>query len=629
MDWSLMGRRLATAVVAVVGAGGLAVVSAAGAVSAAPHHETQLPMQIGYTDSSDAQVAYEWEGDTNAPLGTWQDGASQLHTSRVYATFDLTGFTARRTIGGKLYLREQSAAECPRRAIEVWRTAAVTQTPTWAGAPAEIEKLDEAGDSPYCPVDLAFDISAAALDDAREDDGRITIELRVSAQYESDLSYGRQLNWYKRLQLSVTYNSLPAVDDDHLYNGGFPCREQAPYPALPAQRATLQAVGNDADDLDSLRLDVGAWPVGDPAARVELSQEHGRSGRIITVQVPDTALVDGTTYAWQARTSDGLDTSAWSRTCYFTVDRTVPPAAQVTSANYPTSDTGLTPLGEPGVFTLSGGGDPDVVGFAYAWESIPVSGCSYGDLGQLVCPDPLTVPGTVQTDVPGGSATLTLNPPRDFLNTLVVRSLDRAGNRSAETRYEIRVPDTDPTVTVVGDQPDWGDEATVRITPHAGVAPVTEYEYLLTGGTKQTVPAGPDGSATVTFTADEPTGYQLTVRSRSTNGWVSSEGSWSLRFNHQPPGVSSTVYPGLQASGGIGVPGTFVFSPPSNWDEVSEYRYKFTGDSAYQTVAAGPDGTASVTWTPPSRGIKTVSVYAVRPDGKQSYIAKSYAFRVA
>ncbi|MFI1195416.1 hypothetical protein ACH4T9_19460 [Micromonospora sp. NPDC020750] len=621
---------MATALVAVVGAGGLAVVSAAGAASAAPYHESPAPMQVGYTDSANGQTPYDWAGDTNAPLGTWQDGASQLHTSRVYATFDLTGFASRRIIGGKVSFREQSAAECPKRAIEVWRSATVTQTPTWAGAPAGIEKLDEAGDSTYCPAELSFDIAKATLDDAREDDGRITIELRVSAQHESDVSYGRRLNWYKRLQLSVTYNSLPTVDEDHLYNGGFPCREQAPYPALPAQRATLQAVGDDPDDWDSLRLDVGVWPVGDPATRTERSQEHGQPGRATTVQVPDTALVDGTTYAWQARVSDGMDTSAWSRTCYFTVDRTAPPAAQVTSANYPRSNVGSTPVGEPGVFTLSGGGNADVVGFAYAWESIPVPGCGYGDVGQLVCPDPVTAPGTVQTDVPGGSATLTLNPPRDFLNTLVVRSLDRAGNRSAETRYEIQVPDTDPVVTVVGGQPGWGDEATVRITPHAGIAPVTEYEYLLTGGPKQTVQAGPDGSATVTFTADEPTGYQLTVRSRSTNGWVSSEGRWSLHFNHQPPGVSSTVYPdNWEPSGGVGVPGTFVFSPPSNWDEVTEYRYRFSGDSELQTVAAGPDGTATITWTPAASGFESVEVYAVRPDGKQSYYSNSYYFMVA
>ncbi|MFI7434109.1 hypothetical protein [Micromonospora haikouensis] len=614
---------------AAVGAGGLAVVSAAGVAFAAPYHESPAPMQIGYTDSSNAQVAYDWEGDTNAPLGTWQDETDQLHTSRVYATFDLTGFASRRIIGGKVSFREQSAAECPKRAIEVWRSAAVTQTPTWAGAPAGIEKLAQAGDSTYCPAELVFDVAKSSLDDALEDDGRITIELRVPAQHESDLSYGRRLNWYKRLKLSVTYNSLPAVDEDHLYNGGFPCREQAHYPALPAQRATLQAVGTDAD-ADALRLDVGVWPVNDPAARVELSQERGQSGRAVTVQVPDTALADGTTYAWQARVSDGLDTSGWSRTCYFTVDRTVPPAAQVTSTNYPTSNNGSTPVGELGLFTLSGGGNPDVVGFVYGWESIPVTGCGYGDLGQLVCPDPVTVPGTVPTDVPGGTAALTLNPPRDYLNTLVVRSLDRAGNRSAETRFEIRVPDTDPVVTVVGDQPDWGDEATVRFTPHAGVTPVTEYEYRLTGGAKQTIPAGPDGTATVTFTADDPEGYQLSVRSRSANGWVSSEGLWSLHFYHQPPGVSSTVYPdNWEPSGGVGVPGTFVFSPPSNWAEVTEYRYRFSADPEFQTVAAGPDGTATIIWTPTTSGFEFVDVYAVRPDGKQSYYSNSYNFIVA
>ena len=624
-----MGRRLAAALVTVLGATGLAVVSTGGVATAAPHHESPTPTQISYTDSANEQVAYDWNDDTNAPLGSWRDEAGEQHTSRVYATFDLTGFNSRRIIGGRISFREHSVAECPKRSIEVWRTEAVTSAPTWAGAPAGIEKLYELGDSTYCPAETSFEIAKSALDDAREDDGRITVELRVSAQHEDDLSYGRRLYWYKRLQLTVTYNSLPTVDDEHLYNGGFPCQEQAPYPALSAGRATIiQAVGNDPDTWDSLRLDVGLWPVGGPAARVDLSQERGQPGRASSVQVPDSALVDGTTYAWQARFSDGVDTSAWSRTCYFTVDRTAPPTPEVTSANYPT--TGLTPVGEPGVFAFSGGGDPDVVGFVYAWGSIPATGCTYGDLGELVCPDPLTGPGIVPADVAGGSATVTLNPPRDFLNTLVVRSLDRAGNRSAETRYEIRVPETDPTVTVVGDQPDWGDEVTLRITPHAGVAPVTEYEYQLTGQPRKTIKAGPDGSATVTFTADNPTGYQLTVRSHSGNGWVSSEGSWWLYFDHQPPGVSSTVYPdNWEPSGGVGVPGTFVFSPPSNWTEVTSYRYRFSTDVEFQTAAAGPAGTATITWTPATSGFEFVEVYAVRPDGKQSYRSNTYYFMVA
>ena len=226
----------------------------------------------------------------------------------------------------------------------------------------------------YCPADLAFDVSAAALNDAREDDGRITVELRVSAQHESDLSYGRQLNWYKRLQFSVTYNSLPAVDGDHLYNGGFPCREQAPYPALPAQRATLQAVGNDADQAGTVCGSTsvsGRWRSGgtgrtEPGARSVRPDHHGpgaghrarrrddvrlagpdlrRSGHLRLV--PEL-LLHGRPHGTAGRPGHLGQLSE--------VERRPHPGRRA------------------GGVHLSGGGNPDVVGFAYAWESVPCPG---------------------------------------------------------------------------------------------------------------------------------------------------------------------------------------------------------------------------------------------------------------
>ncbi|MFG1678460.1 hypothetical protein [Micromonospora sp. NPDC049282] len=129
---------------------------------------------------------------------------------------------------------------------------------------------------------------------------------------------------------------------------------------------------------------------------------------------------------------------------------------------------------------------------ALGWTTLGVNVCEWsGDLGQLVCPDPLSGPGTVRADSPGGTATATVNPP-----------------------------------------------------------------------------------------------------------------------------------------GGVGVPGTFTFSPPAGWLDVAAYRYSF-GDDELTEVAADGDGRASVTWTPAAGGYVTLTVYAVKGDGTVSDYANWYSFEVA
>lgn len=289
----------------------------------------------------------------------------------------------------------------------------------------------------------------------------------------------------------------------------------------------------------------------------------------------------------------------------------------------------FTPAGVPGVFTFSGGGDGDVLGFEYSWGELGVPGCSFGDLGQLVCPDPFSSPNTVRAKHPGGTATVTLSPSRSFLDTLVVRSIDRAGNRSPEFRYNVRVPDTSPTVSVVGNEPEWNRPVTLKFTPHPDVTTVTEYEYRLDFGGPQIVAAAADETATVTFLATNENGHQVQVRSHSINGWVSSEGQWSVTF-FPWPGVRSDIYvSNNQPVGGVGVPGTFTFSPPAGRTEVLQYRYQFSGDPDFLIVAAGADGRATITWTPQASGDVLLEVFAVRPDGTVSDYSNLYFFIVA
>ncbi|GAA2351574.1 hypothetical protein Cme02nite_25080 [Catellatospora methionotrophica] len=626
----LRSRRVRAAVLAAaVGMGGLAVAGTPAA--AAPHYDNAPSVQVGYTDAATPRSAYDTAEGVHMPLGSSVDAAGVTHTSRVYATFDLARLRGSRFLGSTLRIREFSAADCGKRAIELWRTEQIGRTPSWRRAPAEIAKVDEILTPEYCPTaDISFDTTAVINEALAAGDRKVSFVLRVPAAHEADPTYGRRLNWYHSVSLGVQYNTVPKIDNKNLYNGGVPCVANAPYPVLGYHAGNLQAVGTDADSGDqrSLRFDYALWPKSDPAARTERSVDGRESGRAATTVVPEELLADGVTYAWQARVGDGLDVSAWSKVCYFVADRTAPPAAQVTSPNYPLTGGpfAYAPLGEPGTFTFSGNGDADVAGFVYGWGVAGVRQCTAGELGQLVCPDLFTAPGAVRAHTPGGTATVSLNPPGTY-NTLEVMSVDVAGRTSAPVRYQISLsPSSYPAITVVGGEPEWNKPVTLRFSTAAGIVGTTEYEYQLDGVT-HTVPAGEDGTATITFVADRLTGFSVNVRSHSANGWISPSWSKSVQFLSRP-GVASAVYPADQVSGGVGVPGAFTFSPPPGWTQVQGYQYSFANGD-YLFVAAGQDGRATVTWTPEASGNVLLDVFAIDTNDNWSEYSNMYWFDVA
>lgn len=608
---------------------GSAVLVTGEAAVAAPHFKQAPSVQIGYTDSADDKTAYDWAAGVNLPVGAWQDDAGRTHLSRVYATFDIRQFTGKRILGGVVRFREYAAADCSKRAIEIWWTKTVNKTPTWATPPDELQKLDEILTPEFCPANIAFDVSAAVADAVAHDKHRVTFEIRVPEQLEGDLSYGRRLNWYNSVGLTVQYNSPPIVVEQHRYNAGFPCATEAPYPVQGPFVGRLEALGSDADTSDQyqLKFDFAVWPQDDSAARVELAGSSSSAGRVSRADVPSELLVDGRTYSWQVRVGDGVDTSAWSNTCSFTADRNVPSAPQVTSSNYPPADSGEeTPLGEPGQFTFTAT-TPDTVGFEYGWGELSVPGCTLGNLGQLVCADPFSQPRTVRANAPGGSATVLLNPPLRRANTLRVRAIDAGGWYSSATSYEFIAPwGGEPIVTVVGGEPQWGQPVTLKFAPDPAISGTVSYEYSRDNGPLQTVAAGADGTATISFVSDNLDGHTVTVRSHSANGWVSPEAQW-FHYYGPWPGVSSDIYlSNNQPVGGVGVTGHFTFSPPPGWTAVQGYRYSFGGD--FEFVAAGADGRATITWTPEVSGDTYLEVYAVRPDGSWSY-SNLYYFIVA
>lgn len=409
--------RTRMAVLAVSAAALVAPLVTTGAASAAPHYGTPPSVQVGYTDSTTPRKAYDF-GNADAPLGSWRNEKGVKHTSRLYATFDLSSYAGKNVTAGLLHFEEQTATDCTKRAIEVWETDPVTATPTWRNAPAQRRLLDRIDTPEYCPAALSFDVSAAVTGA----DGKVTFAIRVPAALEDDVAYGRTVAFWPGISLTLTYDSTPVIRPEYLRQGGFSCDN--PTRRLAAWPGVLQALADDADENDAWNTDVefAVWPQDDPAARLTLVDDDASTVTAGTVGFPDGYLTDGRSYSWQARATDGVATSAWSPVCSFVADTTAPPAPAVSAT-------------DDAVFTFSGNGDPDVAGFSYTWDEPSVSGCDYGEFGIYACREPFSGQNQVRADAPGGSVTLTLPPPGGW-GTLKVRAIDEAGQVSSLVYYE-------------------------------------------------------------------------------------------------------------------------------------------------------------------------------------------------
>ncbi|MEU1401764.1 hypothetical protein ABZ471_05240 [Streptomyces sp. NPDC005728] len=410
-----------------------------------------------------------------------------------------------------------------------------------------------------------------------------------------------------------------------LFNGYRNCSTDADRPTYLWAGTGLVVEGipgtTDATDNSPVTVEYQVWPVADPAQTTTVTREHAAPGFESPGTLPADALADGQTYAWRAQTVAGGAASDWSAPCYVTIDNTRPAnAPTLSSPNYPPDEWNKG--GEPVEFALGAGGVADVTGYEFSWQQdLPVIGTSIGDHGIPQPVDPYADTRYFKrADAPDGSATLRLIPPNGAgPMTLWVRSLDRAYNGSAVTRYTFRVSSTAPTVTPAVPSPEFGRPTTFTLRPNTALqstSPVVSYSVRTIGGQSDKtvdVAAAADGTAEAKLALDGLYGESLQVTSKSANGWVSDAASWSISYDTTPT-VASDVYPENGSGGGAGVPGTFTFTPKVKG--VVSYTYSFNGDPEV-TVAAGAHHTASIDWTPASDGFYDLTVHATTRSGVQ------------
>ncbi|MDG4803760.1 hypothetical protein [Micromonospora sp. WMMD980] len=198
-------------------------------------------------------------------------------------------------------------------------------------------------------------------------------------------------------------------------------------------------------------------------------------------------------------------------------------------------------------------------------------------------------------------------------HSMVVRSVRADGSTSMETDYPFNIIDTRPNA-YASDLSSWprrdGVGVPLRVEFQSQLPDLTGFVYRFDGGAEQTVSTEGNPYAYVTVTPTHAGDNTVVVEALLSDGTRSPATTYTFGI-WSGPVVSQTP----EGSGTVGRPMTFTFHP--GLPDVVSYRYSLYGGDE-QTIAAGPDGTASVTYTPTSWGYNDVRVTSVGADGTES-----------
>ena len=150
---------------------------------------------------------------------------------------------------------------------------------------------------------------------------------------------------------------------------------------------------------------------------------------------------------------------------------------------------------------------------------------------------------------------------------------------------------------------------------------ITEYVAQLNTDpvARQSVPPGPDGSATFQFSVTKRGQRHVTVYAVNADGVQSASGRvvWNPTDS---PLITSAEFPENTAS--RMEPGTFTITPRQG--DTTAYEYAFNGVPG--TLPANADGTGTLHWTPPAAGDWVLTVRSVSGTGIRSQQQRTHAF---
>ncbi|MFI6267689.1 hypothetical protein [Micromonospora zamorensis] len=198
-------------------------------------------------------------------------------------------------------------------------------------------------------------------------------------------------------------------------------------------------------------------------------------------------------------------------------------------------------------------------------------------------------------------------------HSMTVRSVRSDGSKSMEATHQFNIIDTRPTAYAheLNNSPR-RDGVGVPLSIELGsqLPNLTGFVYRFDGGAEETVPNEGNPYAYITVTPKHAGDNALILQALLSDGTRSPATTYTFGI-WSGPVVTHTP----EGSGTVGRPATFTFHP--GLPDVASYRYSLNGADE-ETIAAGPDGTATVTYTPSSWGYNEVRVTSVGADGTES-----------
>ncbi len=273
-----------------------------------------------------------------------------------------------------------------------------------------------------------------------------------------------------------------------------------------------------------------------------------------------------------SRTADGLPSGEAQFQFYLATQPTV------SSEQYPIGGGEGPLVGTPGTFVFRPG-MPGVT--EYVWSAV-------GGPEQTVAA------------AADGTASVTYTSAFGGLHWIEVYSRTADGTVSETASAYFEATSWAPTIESA-DYPSYQESGGPGVTGAFTFRPardgVTGYVYTFEGEQERTVRANADGVATINWTpqsypTDRSGWVRLTVRAKM-GTMVSDETEHALVLSRLAPTVSSSDYPPT-GGGGPNVPGQFTLT--AQMPGTTEFVYRYNGEE--QTVAAGADGTATITLTP-------------------------------
>jgi len=430
------------------------------------------------------------------------DGEDKKRT-RSFFQFDTSGVKYKHILKATLQTFSNWSWSCTAREVQVWATNPISSATTWKNQPTwayQMEKKSFAKgfSSSSCPAGgVEFNVTSQITNAAANGWSNVTQGLRSSTTAESKSDAYSWRKFANNPNVTIDYNTIPDSPANLSTEGSASCVTGSDRPVVSTATPTLRATLHDVDNSVQARFE---WWTADgtaPAGEYVSPVVAGAIPTIVATAVPSGAFGNGVVGKWRVRAEDGIDVSAWSSWCEFSVDDAAPEAPTVVSSGFPDNGTGNAVMGTGLPVTFGANGESDVVRYEYT-----VNGTATAlDL-------------TATPSQPGGEVTVSVLPDR-YVNWVHVRSIDAGGNRSAVvTAVFYAAPAPGPVA-------DWGLDETGDGTVAVDSAP-GKHSATLGGGA--TWGDGRQGGA---LTLNGSTGYAATTgsvvntsNSLSVSAWV-------------------------------------------------------------------------------------------------------------